>query len=226
MKKSSVFGWHRRLKEGQENVQDDPRRGQPKTQRTDVHVDRVWTFVRSDQRLGVRLIAKEINMNREAVRQIITKDLGKKKISTKMVPQILTMTINNVGFTFHLIFYTMQRCLKGSLPLTKCGVSIRPGNKTWEPAVGNTEFTSAEKSTHVSLTVQEHVCVFLRSQADSSLRIHCTRTNGELTVIFGSADKVTGICSEEMIQTLASQVDSPLWQCPCAWCVKSSWIPG
>jgi hypothetical protein len=31
MKKSSVFEWHRRIKEGQEDVQDDPRSGQPKT---------------------------------------------------------------------------------------------------------------------------------------------------------------------------------------------------
>jgi transposase len=30
MKKSSVFSWHRRLKEGREDVQDDPTSGQPK----------------------------------------------------------------------------------------------------------------------------------------------------------------------------------------------------
>jgi len=34
MKKSSVFEWHRRFKEGREDVQDDPTSGQPKTQRT------------------------------------------------------------------------------------------------------------------------------------------------------------------------------------------------
>jgi transposase len=32
-KKSSVFEWHRRFNEGREDVQDDPRSGQPKTQR-------------------------------------------------------------------------------------------------------------------------------------------------------------------------------------------------
>ena len=39
MKKSSVFEWQRRFKEGRENVQDDPRSGQPKTQRTDANLD-------------------------------------------------------------------------------------------------------------------------------------------------------------------------------------------
>jgi len=57
MKKLIVFEWHRRFKEGQEDVQDNPRSGQPKTQRTDANVDRVRTLVRSDRRLGVRVIA-------------------------------------------------------------------------------------------------------------------------------------------------------------------------
>jgi len=71
-------------------VQDDPSSGQPKTQRTDANVGRVRTLVLSDRRLGVRVIAEELNMNREPVRQIVTEDLGLRKISTKMVSRILT----------------------------------------------------------------------------------------------------------------------------------------
>jgi len=71
MKELSVFKWHRRFKEGREGVQDDPRSGQPKTQRTDANVDRERTLVRSDRRLGVRVIAEKLNMNRETVRQIV-----------------------------------------------------------------------------------------------------------------------------------------------------------
>jgi predicted transcriptional regulator len=52
-------------------VQDDPRSGQPKTQRKDANVDIVQTLVRSDKILGVRVIAEELNMNRETVRQIV-----------------------------------------------------------------------------------------------------------------------------------------------------------
>jgi len=89
MKKLSVFEWHRRFKEGQD-VQDDPRSGQPKTQRADANVDRVRTLVHSDQRLGVRVIAEELNMNRETVRQIVKEDMGMRKISAKTVPRILT----------------------------------------------------------------------------------------------------------------------------------------
>jgi hypothetical protein len=35
MKKPSVFEWHKRFKEGQEDVKDDERTGRPKTHRTD-----------------------------------------------------------------------------------------------------------------------------------------------------------------------------------------------
>ena len=56
----------------------DARRGQPKTQGIDVNVDRVWTLVLSDQKLSVWLIAEELNMHRETVRQILTEDLGMK----------------------------------------------------------------------------------------------------------------------------------------------------
>jgi hypothetical protein len=51
--------------------------------------------------------------------------------------------------------------------------SVTTGDETWcfqydpempEHAVENTEFTSAEKSIHVSLAVQDHACVLLRTQ--------------------------------------------------------------
>jgi hypothetical protein len=60
LKKSSVFEWHRRFIAGRQNVQYDPRSVQPKTQRKDANVDRVRSLVRSDRRLGVRVIVEEL----------------------------------------------------------------------------------------------------------------------------------------------------------------------
>jgi hypothetical protein len=45
MKKLSAFERHRLFKEGQDDVQDDPRSGQPKRQTTDAHVDKVQTMM-------------------------------------------------------------------------------------------------------------------------------------------------------------------------------------
>ena len=121
MKKLSVFEWLRRFTEGQEDVEDDPRSGQPKTKQTDANVERIQTLVCPDRRLGVRVMA-ELNMNRETVRQIVKEDLGMKKISTKMVPRILTHDQKQRRLHIYLIFYAMQRCLIGSLLVMKHGV--------------------------------------------------------------------------------------------------------
>jgi hypothetical protein len=66
-------------------VEDDPRCGQPRTQRTDANVDRARTLVPSVQRVGVRVIAEELNMNRETVRQIVKENLEMRKISAKII---------------------------------------------------------------------------------------------------------------------------------------------
>jgi hypothetical protein len=53
IKKSSNIEWHRRFKEGWEDVQDDPRSRQPRMQSTDPNMDRVGTLVSSDRRLEI-----------------------------------------------------------------------------------------------------------------------------------------------------------------------------
>jgi hypothetical protein len=90
MKKSSVFEWHTRFKEGQENVKDDERTGHPKTHRTDENVEKVWKLDCFDRQLSVQMMAEELNLDRETVRKILTEDLGMRKVSAKMVPQILS----------------------------------------------------------------------------------------------------------------------------------------
>ena len=203
MKKSSVFEGHRRFKEGREDVQDDPRSGQPKTQRIVAYVDRVRTLVRSGRRLGVRVIAGELNMNRETERQIVKEDLGMRKFSAKIMPRILTH--DQKQRWLHIssdLLRNAEMFDRVNTGEETCCFQYDPETKR-QHAMENTEFTSAEKSTHVSVAGQDHGCVLLRSQGDSSLRIHSTRTNGKSTVLFGIADKFTGICSEEKTRTLS-----------------------
>ena len=150
-------------------MKDDPTSGQPKTQRTDANVDRVETLLHSDRRLGVRIIAEDLNMNRETVRQIVKEDLGMRTISAKMVPRILTHD------------HKQQRLHISSDLLRNAEMFDRViiGDETWcfqydpetkrQITVKNTEFTSSHKSTHVSVAGQDHACMFLRSQGDSSL---------------------------------------------------------
>ena len=89
MSRICLFEWHRRFKEGREEVEDDHRSGRPSTSRADANAVRVRRKVRNDRRRTVRMIADELGMNGERIWRIITEDLGMKKISAKMVPTLL-----------------------------------------------------------------------------------------------------------------------------------------
>ena len=68
MSRTCLFEWHRRFKEGREEVEDDYRSGRASTSRTDQNVEQVRQKVPSDCRLTVRMIANELGMNSERVR--------------------------------------------------------------------------------------------------------------------------------------------------------------
>ena len=89
MSRTRLFEWHRRFKEGREEVEDKYKSGRPSTSRTDENVERVRQKVRSDHRLTVRMIADELGMNSKRLWRIITEDLGMRKICEKMVPRLL-----------------------------------------------------------------------------------------------------------------------------------------
>ena len=79
MSRSRVFEWHKRFEEGREDVEDDSRSGRPSTSSTADNVERVKQMVRGDRRLTVRMIADELQINRDSVW----------KICTKMVPKLV-----------------------------------------------------------------------------------------------------------------------------------------
>ena len=89
MSRTRIFEWHKRFREGREDVEDDPKSGRPTTSRINENVERVREKVRSDRRLTVRMIADELSMNSERVWRIITEDLGMRKVCAKMVPRLL-----------------------------------------------------------------------------------------------------------------------------------------
>ena len=89
MSRTRIFEWHKRFREGREDVEDDPKSGRPTTSRTNKNVEHVREKVRSNRRLTVRMIADELSMNSERVWRIITEDLGMRKVCAKMVSRLL-----------------------------------------------------------------------------------------------------------------------------------------
>ena len=79
MSRTRLFEWHRRFKERKEELEGDQSSGRPSTSRTDKNLERVKQKVRSDCSLTVTMIADEL----------ITEDLGMKKIWAKMILRLL-----------------------------------------------------------------------------------------------------------------------------------------
>jgi hypothetical protein len=127
-------------------------------------VDRVRTLVSSDRRVGVRVIAEELNMNRETVRQIVKEDLRMRKSSTKMVPRILTHDQKQRWLHISSDILRSAEMFDRVSTVMKRGFSIQPGIKTTEHAVENIEFTSAEKK-HACLGRRSRPCLCVSSIA-------------------------------------------------------------
>ena len=72
MKKTAVYKWVKRFSEGRGSVTDKERSGRPVTSRTEENIAKVCQIVRENHQLTVRTIAKQVNLDRETVRKILT----------------------------------------------------------------------------------------------------------------------------------------------------------
>ena len=86
LSRAQVFRWYKSFLEGREQVEDEPCAERPSTSKTDDTVERVRSLVRSDHRLTLRMISSELNLNWFTVHQILTQDLGMRKVCAKTVP--------------------------------------------------------------------------------------------------------------------------------------------
>jgi transposase len=70
LKKSTVYGWFSRFKNGQETLEDDQRSGRPVTSRTEEMIEKVQQLIRSDRRMTIAELEQEVSQRlRDAVRR-------------------------------------------------------------------------------------------------------------------------------------------------------------
>jgi len=81
LKRSKVFGWYSRFRDGRELVDDNEGGGRPKSTRTEVAA--VADLVKNDRRIASRMI-ECLNILR-----ILKEDLGKRKLCARFVPHSL-----------------------------------------------------------------------------------------------------------------------------------------
>ena len=90
MSRARVFEWHKLFSVGRESVKDDDRSGRPHTAATDNNIEKVQGVIRKDQRLGVRAVAEEVDLDRESVQRILREELNMRKFCAKIVPKLLS----------------------------------------------------------------------------------------------------------------------------------------
>ncbi|XP_060833661.1 protein GVQW3-like [Rhopalosiphum padi] len=78
-----VFEWHKRFREGREEVEDNQRVGRPCSSKTNDNISKINEIVRKDRRLSIRMIAEMVNINKETVRQILHDELNMTKVCAK-----------------------------------------------------------------------------------------------------------------------------------------------
>ena len=111
LSRAQVFRWNKSFLGGREQVEEEPRAGRHSTSKMEDNVERVRSLVRSDRRLTLRMISRELNLNRFTVHKILTQDLDMKKGAPRWFQRTSRLSRRPIGGMCVLIFWT---ALKGS----------------------------------------------------------------------------------------------------------------
>ncbi|GBN10840.1 Putative uncharacterized protein FLJ37770 [Araneus ventricosus] len=86
--KKCVFEWFKRLRDGKEDVKDEPRSGRPPTSTTPGNIERVRRMLADDRGLSLRMMAEELKISLDSVSNIIHEHLQKRKKKVYAFPTL------------------------------------------------------------------------------------------------------------------------------------------
>jgi hypothetical protein len=85
-----ISEWRKQFSEGRDKVWFDSQPERLTTSKSDENIKKVRTLVWNYWHLAIRMIAEELNINRETVQFNLMENLGMKNVRAKMVPKNLT----------------------------------------------------------------------------------------------------------------------------------------
>ena len=88
-KKTCVYKWIERFRDGREAVEDDKGLGRPPTSKTIKKIDFVRNLVKEDRRLTVYQIAETVGISVGSAHLILHDDLCLSKLSARLMPKAL-----------------------------------------------------------------------------------------------------------------------------------------
>ncbi|UYV67266.1 hypothetical protein LAZ67_5000086 [Cordylochernes scorpioides] len=78
------------FKAGRISIEDDPRQGRPKFQRTDENVQKITDLIKENPRTTLLELEQDTGISKTTIGRIVTEDLKLKKTPVKFIPRILT----------------------------------------------------------------------------------------------------------------------------------------
>jgi len=90
MSEGQIKLWYRHFKDGWESVESDRRSGRPSTSRTPENVESIRAAINENRRLTVQELEENLGIPRTIVSQILTEDLGRKRVAAKFDPWLLS----------------------------------------------------------------------------------------------------------------------------------------
>ncbi|UYV70310.1 hypothetical protein LAZ67_7002485 [Cordylochernes scorpioides] len=78
------------FKAGRISIEDDPRQGRPKFQRTDENVQKITDLIKENPRTTLLELEQDTGISKTTIGRIVTEDLRLKKTPAKFIPRFLT----------------------------------------------------------------------------------------------------------------------------------------
>ena len=90
MSEAQIKLWYQHFEGDWKSVESDPHSGRPVTSGTPENVEHVWAALNENQRLTVWELEEALGIPWTIVSEILTEDLGKKRVGAKSVPRLLS----------------------------------------------------------------------------------------------------------------------------------------
>jgi transposase len=87
---TQIKEWYNRFKNGRTSVESDQRTGRPSTSRNPDVINKVRSLTMEDRQLTVRETANDIGISDGSAHEILTDDLGMRRVAAKFVPKLLS----------------------------------------------------------------------------------------------------------------------------------------
>ena len=104
--------WVNKFKQGNEGVEDDARVRKASTAPTLENIDLVLDMVMEDRRLPTRQIEDRLGTSQECASNILTIELGSRRVSTRWVARLLSVLSQEQKRTLQIIIWNFLKLIQ------------------------------------------------------------------------------------------------------------------